>query len=416
MNTIIKTARSNKTIVKNFSYISLLQVFVLLTPLITYPYLTRVLGTELYGLVITAQILASYALIIVRFGFDSVSARHVSVHREDKKELSVIISSIMTIRLMLWIMSFFVYMGVVLFVPIYCEHFWLFIYSYGVTFSTFLFPQFYFQGIERMKYITIISVLIQLLFIGLVFIIIKNPEDYEFVPLLHTVGYLIGGMVALYIIFVKDGISFHLPSKKSASYFFKDALPLFATDAVCTIKDKLNYLLLGAFVCMSDVVVYDIGSKLTVIALKPLEIINTVIFPKMAKEKNDNHFFKAGIVIFTCVLFLTVLINVFLHPIVHFFIGEEVPLQPIRLYLLSPLFLGLGSYIGSSLIVARGYNKYMLYSIIITTTVYLASLVMLFFTHHLNTVMAFVGLTVISYLVELLYRIYIGMKIIKQRI
>lgn len=414
-NQLVRKVQSNKILIENFSYISALQIFILLTPLITYPYLTRVLGTELYGLVITAQVLASYAMIIVKFGFDDVSARYVSIHREEKKELAGIMSSIMAMRIVLWIASLGVYLSIVLLVPIYRNHFMLFFYSFGITFSTLLFPQFFFQGIEKMKYITAISVLIQSVFIILTFIVIKKPADYVYVPLLHAIGYLIGGIVALLIISKGYGINFHIPTRKQSLFYLKDALPLFATDAVCTIKDKLNYLLLGVFVNMSDVVIYDIGSKLTNIAIKPLQIINTVIFPKMAKDKNNKQFKKFGVLIFVCIMLLTIGINIFLHPIVYFLIGKDVPLLPIRLYLLSPLFLGLGSYIGHCLIVARGYNRFMFYSILLTTTIYLLLLVTLLFTHHLNTIMVFIGLTVASYFVELLYRIYISRKILKDK-
>lgn len=412
---LVRIVQSNKILIENFSYISVLQIFILLTPLITYPYLTRVLGTELYGLVITAQVLAGYAMIIVKFGFDDVSARYVSIHREDKKELAKIMSSIMTMRIVLWIASLGVYLSIVLLVPIYRNHFMLFFYSFGITFSTLLFPQFFFQGIEKMKYITAISVLIQSVFIILTFAVIKKPADYVYVPLLHAIGYLIGGIVALMIIAKGYGINFHIPTRKQSLFYFKDALPLFATDAVCTIKDKLNYLLLGVIVSMSDVVVYDIGSKLTNIAIKPLQIINTVIFPKMAKDKNDKQFKKFGVLIFVCIMLLTIGINIFLHPIVYFLTGKDVPLLPIRVYLLSPLLLGLSSYIGHCLIVARGYNRFMFYSILLTTAVYLLLLLTLLFTHHLNTIMVFIGLTVVSYLIELLYRIYIGRKILKNK-
>ena len=122
-------AKNNKTLLANFSYITVLQVFVLLTPLITYPYLTRVLGTELYGLVITAQILSGYATIIVKFGFDSVSARHVSIWRGDASKLSEIVSSILYLRLILWIASFIIYIIIVIAVPIYRQHFLLFLFS-----------------------------------------------------------------------------------------------------------------------------------------------------------------------------------------------------------------------------------------------------------------------------------------------
>lgn len=406
--------KTHKTLLENFSYMTVLQVFILLTPLITYPYLTRTLGTELYGLVITAQILASYATIVVRFGFDSVSARHVSLWREDTSKLTEIMSSILSVRFILWIICFVFYSIIVLAVPIYREHIFLFLFSYGLTLNVLLFPQFFFQGVERMKYITYINIVIQIIFILLIFIVIKKTDDYIYVPILYTIGYLLGGVAALLIIFKKYGIRFYIPNKEQVNYYIKDAFPLFATDAVCTIKDKLGYLLLGILVSMGDVVVYDIGSKLTSLAVQPLTIINTVIFPKMAKDKSNSQFKKFGVFTFGSILFIVVFINIFLHPIVLFLIGKEVPLLPVRIFLLSPIFLGIGSYIGSSLIVARGYNKYMFYSILVTTFAYLLTMTILFITHSLNQVMSFVALTVIAYLVEMIYRLFVARRIILQ--
>lgn len=412
VNKAKELAKTHKTLIENFSYISILQVFILLTPLITYPYLTRVLGTELYGLVITAQILASYATIVVKFGFDSVSARHISMWREDKAKLSEIMASILSMRFLLWIVSLVIYIGIVFAIPIYREHLLLFLYSFGLTLNVLLFPQFFFQGIERMKFITYINLGIQSIFILLIFIAIKSPSDYLLVPLLHSIGYLTGGIASLIIIYKSYSLTFKLPTVAQAEYYLKDAFPLFATDAVCTIKDKLGYLLLGVYVSMSDVVIYDVGSKLTSLAVQPLMIINTVIFPKMAKSHNNNYYRKFGILIFSAIVAIVILINIFLHPIVHLLLGKDVPLTPIRLFLLSPIFLGIGSYIGSSLIVARGYNKYMFYSILVTTSAYILTLAIVFLTGHANKVMSFIVMTVIAYLVEMLYRLWVSRKIL----
>ncbi|MBR2202392.1 MAG: oligosaccharide flippase family protein [Bacteroidales bacterium] len=109
--------KRNKIIFENFSYLTLFQVLSLVFPLITYPYLTRTLGTELYGLVITAQILSSYCSILIQFVFPLVSARHISLHKDNKDELSKIMSSILCMQLILWILSFLIYLGVIYLSP-----------------------------------------------------------------------------------------------------------------------------------------------------------------------------------------------------------------------------------------------------------------------------------------------------------
>lgn len=72
-------------LIRNFSYLSLLQVFNLILPLIVYPYLIRVLGKETYGLVVFAQSLVFYLVILVGFGFNISATKEVSIHRNDSK-------------------------------------------------------------------------------------------------------------------------------------------------------------------------------------------------------------------------------------------------------------------------------------------------------------------------------------------
>lgn len=67
---IKKNLTNNNKIVKNFSFLSLLQIFNIIAPLITYPYLIRVLGSENYGLIIYVQSLVIFLAIFVGFGFN----------------------------------------------------------------------------------------------------------------------------------------------------------------------------------------------------------------------------------------------------------------------------------------------------------------------------------------------------------
>ena len=403
--------KRHSTIFENFTYITALQVFVMITPLITYPYLVRVLGKELYGWVITAQVVASYCSILIDFGFKSVSARHVSIFRHDKEKLSEIISTILTLQGILWLCSMAIYVAVVCLIPSYRQHLWLFLFAFGLTFNELLFPQYFFQGIEKMKYITILNIVIRLVFVGLVFLFVKAADDYVFVPLLSAIGYFIGGCLALYVVFKREDLSFKKPSFANMKYYMKDASPIFFTDVICTIKDKLNYILLGACVGMGNVVVYDLGSKFTNVLLKPASIVNTVLFPKIAKERNVRLFKKAATLLVLGVTVLVVVLNLFLPEVVHFFIAEDIDLLPIRLYTLAPILVGLSGYIASNLMIALGYNRYILYSIVITTILYLLLLGSFYWLGYLNSVTSFIVLTVLSYLGELIYRLIITVKI-----
>lgn len=395
----------NKVILENFTYLAFLQIFLLLYPLITYPYLVRVLGMELYGYVLTAQMLASYASMFIDFGSNFVCTKHVSIYRNDKEKLSDILSNIFFLRFLIFIIAFFVFTFIAYVIPSYREHIWIFIITYGFTINELLFPQFFFQGIEKMKMITLINIITKLVMIFLVFGLVNKKEDVLLVPIIYSIGYLVGGFVSIYLILCRFGIRIVCPNKTSMVSYLKDSSSIFAADIVLTIKDKFSYFLVGSFVGMSEVVIYDLGQKLHGIVAKPYILICTVMFPRLAKNRNIKQLKIIMLLNFLITLLLVVITNIFLKDIVLFFLNEECNLLPLRLFLIGPLFLSVSYVISNNLFIAFGYNKYIFTSILITTGVYILLLIVCYIVGSLNTIMAFICIALISYCVELTYRI-----------
>ena len=417
MNSFGKINRYYKThnlLIENFSYLAFLQIFLLAYPLITYPYLVDVLGKELYGVILSAQMLASYASLFIDFGSNFVCAKHVSINREDKNKLSEILSNVLAIRLVLFVVFLVIYVLIAFWVPIYREYMWIFVLTYGFCTNDLLFPQFFFQGLERMKLISIINVATKIVMVMLIFLFVKTKEDCLLVPIIYSIGYFVGGIISLYEIVYKMNIKLIKPSLNSAMIYLKDSSSIFATDLVCTIKDKLSYLLVGTFVGMSDVVIYDLGLKLHGIAAKPYMLICTVMFPRLAKNKNIRQLKLIMLISFFLTLAILVVANVFLEKIVIFFLHEECDLFPLRLFLVGPLVLSVSYVISNNLFVAFGYNKYMFISILVTTFVYVLCLITVFITGHMNTVMSFISIALISYSAELVYRLLMAKKIISK--
>ena len=151
-----------------------------------------------------------------------------------------------------------------------------------------IFPIWYFQGLERMKYITLINLVSRLIFLSLVFFLIKNEHDYLKVPLINGIGALIAGCVALFIVFRRDGIKFIWPGKAVLKYYFFDSLPLFFASIAGKIKILTNKAVLGSFVGMESVALYDIADKIKAVFLAFLQIIGQVLFPNVSQTKNRN--------------------------------------------------------------------------------------------------------------------------------
>ena len=194
----------NKTVLANFSYLSILQVFTILFPLLTYPYLLRVIGLELYGVIVFAQAIINYVSLVINFGFNMSGARKVAVYKEDKVLLSRIVSSTYLCKLILWLICLVVYLLIISLVPFFKDYYWVYVLSFLLTFNELLLPIWFFQGIEKMKYITIVNLSARLLFVVAIFLFVREREDYLIVPLLNGFGAILAGCLSLYIVLGKE--------------------------------------------------------------------------------------------------------------------------------------------------------------------------------------------------------------------
>ena len=404
----------NRHLLENVSYITILQMFNVVAPLITYPYLVRVIGRDMYGVFITAQVLVSYISLFVIWGSDSVCAKYISIHRDDKQKLSEIFSSVLVGRTVVWFLGLITFLIIVYLTPTYRESSLIFVLTYGMVFFDVLFPQYLFQGLEKMKYATLVVVIVRLLFIILVFALVKESSDLYLVPLLYSIGYLLGGMASLYIIFCILGLRLTKVSSGKVYSLVKESSPIFASDLITAIKDRFNILLMGGLIGMGNVVVYDLGMKINLLVTKPTEILRIAMFPRAAKDKSIPEVRKTIMVSFLISVLLVAVVNAALPYIVRLFLNEDVDLLPLRLFSLAPLMLSVSVLIAFNVFVAFGYNRYVLNSILITTGCYLLLLISCYFTHHLNTLMIFVLISMVAYLVEFIYRVVMFKKIARK--
>lgn len=134
----MKTSRY-KIIISNLSYLSLLELLGLFFPLITYPYLIKVLGKDTYGAVVMAQSIAAYLVIMVNFGFNVSAAKDVSKKRNNHIALSHVVSSIFLLKSFIFLLVAIIYISIILFTDIVHYKF-LYLFSLGLCIQEIYFP------------------------------------------------------------------------------------------------------------------------------------------------------------------------------------------------------------------------------------------------------------------------------------
>lgn len=297
----------------------------MLVPLLTYPYLIRVLGKETYGLVIYAQVVVGYLQIFVNFGYNNLAIKEISIHREDNKKLSEIFNSVLISKSIFFLFSFILLGFVILFLPEAKDHKLLFVLCMWSALYDVIFPVWYFQGVEKMKYITYLTLASRSIFIILIFILVKNSEHYLRVPMINGVGAIVSGVLALIIIYKKGKIIFLIPSTKIIYQHFKESINFFISDVSVKIFASSNKLIIGTFLGLTELAYYDLADKIvSIFRGVPLKIVRSTIYPRVAKTKNISIIKKTTILMSIYAILAVVLINFFAPKIILVLGGKEM--------------------------------------------------------------------------------------------
>jgi PST family polysaccharide transporter len=351
--------RNNKIVLTNFSYLTILQFFILLFPFITYPYLLRVLGFDVYGKVIFAQTIATNIAILINFGFNVSGTNNIACNRKNISKLSQIVSSIYSIKFVIWLICLLIYFILIHVIPFLQTDRWLYMIAFFVTFNDLLFPIWFFQGIEKMKYITFINISVRSLFVVFIFFLVKNQSDYHIVPLLNAIGALLGGVIALYVVIKKEKVCLQKQSLVTLKYFFKDSLPLFVSSVSVQIYVNVHKLLVGSFLGMKEVAIYDMGEKISGIIKIPIGMFVQATFPKISREKNISFVNKVMWISAGLISIFYLGIFVFADYIVQLLSGEHnlTAVSIVRILSFSAILIVFNYFLGGNRLIPFGYRK-----------------------------------------------------------
>jgi len=284
INKIKKTVNTEekKRLLSNFFSLSVLQVFTYILPLLTLPYLVRVLGVDKFGLVMFAQAFLMFFNVLVDYGFNLSATREISIHRNDSKKVTEIFSSVMSIKVILLIVSFIALTVLVFSFERFSSDLELYYLSFLVIVGNAMFPIWYFQGMERMKYITIVNIASRLMFTVLIFVIVHVPSDYIYVPLLNGLGSVAGGVISLYIIFYKFKQRFRFKGVKIKAYI-KNGFHVFLSILSSTVLSATPILLIGAYIGFTMAGYYSAFEKVISAVKSFFYIVNQTFFPRLSK-------------------------------------------------------------------------------------------------------------------------------------
>lgn len=399
--------RNNKTILQNTGYLSIIEVIRLAMPFIALPYIIRTVGAENYGMAVFAQTIISYFSIFINWGLDVSAVKDVSVHRNDSVELNKIVSSVLAVKTVLFLISFLVLLFCVVFIPYMSNHKALFLFAFITCLSEILFPVWFYQGIEKMKYLTLIRTTSILFYTLTVFLFIHAPKDYERIVLLQSLGNVLAGFLSLYLLFVVNGIRLSLPKYDRMKLTFQDSFPFFMSRLSVVFNNTMAKTVSGIFFSMEAVAAFDLAQKIATVALVPMQMLNQAVYPHIARTLNKV-FVRKFLYVNVALSFFIALIVFIMAPIgVRFFAGDQLgeSVTLLRILTLWVFCGGITTYIGAPVLVSFGYPKPFNISVIVSTIALFCLYALMYVMGYFN-VYYFAFSLFLSELAILVYRLY----------
>ena len=393
----------NKNVFKNFCSLSVLQAFNYILPLLVLPYLIRTVGLNYFGVLMFSQSIINYFIIIVDYGFNLSATREVSIHRNEKNKLIEIYTSVTGIKLILFAICSLFLSLLFLFDEIR-NYYYIYVSFYLMVLGQIFFPIWFFQGIEKMEFITLINVITKTLCMLLVFVLILDSNDFWIYPVLVSLGFILSGIYSIFILKIKFGIKFEKRRLNILSYL-KKGYPIFISTFYTSFFRLLPLNLLGFMYRPELVAIYALAEKIIRSLLMLQQPILQSLFPgvsvlfKESKSQAINQIKKFIYFSVPLLLLVILLLNIFSHDLVILIGGVEM-LESVFLFkLFTPLILiiFLANIFGSQIMLNIGLTYE--FQRVLKKSALLSIFVLPVTIYYLNCIGAVFGVLLIEFLI-----------------
>ncbi|HWB99402.1 MAG TPA: flippase [Bryobacteraceae bacterium] len=341
------------------------QISAYLLPLVTLPYLTRILGPANFGLLALGSAMVLYFMVITEYGFAVTGTRRVAIVQDDPAQVARVYSSIMACKLCLMGFSFLVLVGIVAATPKLQVHWQLYLVSFLLVLGYCLSPNWLFQGLQRMKFVAYSDYGAKLISVGLIFLLIRKSSDYLLAAAVQTGGFFLSACIGLCLVFFVIRLRPVRPCWKDMREMMLEGWPVFLSMASMTVTTSSNTVILGMVTTPDQVGFLSAASRLIIAARALTNPVTNAVYPHMsqlaAKSREKGLQLLERQLIWTCAPFLLVSLGMLLFAplVVRILYGPKYVETGVllRLMCLTPFVHSIGMCFGNYYMLAFGYEK-----------------------------------------------------------
>lgn len=292
----------------NFAWLSILQIMSYAFPLITIPYVARIVGTDGIGDIAFAAAVMIWFQTVAEWGFNLTATRDIAVNRENPQKVNHIFTSVFISRVLLMIVSGLVLAILIWLIPKFRANWLILFYTFLMIPGQVLACDWLFQGLEKMKYMTILNVLARTIFTALIFIFIKQPTDYVLQPLFLSLGFIVSGAISFYIILGPYKVRLTKVTLADIGATIKSSADVFINTILPNFYNAFSVMLLGFWGGPYYNGIYDAGHKCVNISNTLFGVMSRAFFPFLSRRIDRHNIYQkislAGAILCALVLFI----------------------------------------------------------------------------------------------------------------
>ncbi len=307
---------SRKQVIENILSLCLLQGSNYLLPLLLLPYLVRVLGPEKFGLLAFAQAFMQNFVILTDYGFNFTATRELAICRDDPQKVSALFCNVLTIKLGFTLFSFAFMGALISTVPKFHADWLIYLFTFPMVLGNAFLPTWFFQGMEKMKYITVLNAFTKLVYAVSVFIFVKQSTDYLAAAFLNSLSMLVTGIIALWLIIYSFKVTWVMPTPDAICRQLKEGWNVFISTISIAAYASTRVFVVGLFTNNTITGYYSIAEKImALIQTFPLAPILQACYPWLSRvfieDPNRARKITKNLQQITTIVFLVVLPSIY---------------------------------------------------------------------------------------------------------
>ena len=324
--------------IKNTSSLYILNIVKLLFPLLTLPYLTRVLSLDAYGMVTYVKALIAYVQLVIDFGFMLSATKNIVNACANPSKIGRIVGDTLAEKIFLSIISILIYSILMWQIPIMRENILFSVLYLLATVTNIFIFDFLFRGIEKMHAVAIPYVVSKTIITILTFIVVKDDSSILWIPILEGVGNLVAAVVS-YCFLHHYGIKLSFSDLPVWVKDLKESSIYFLSNFATTIFGVFTTVISGFYLQSQEIAFWGIALQLLSAAKSLYNPIANSLYPHMIRTKDIQSVKKINRIMLVLIIFGVLIVLFFSNQILSIIGGEKYTISADFLKYLLPAFV-----------------------------------------------------------------------------